>query len=171
VCAELAVFEETLAAQRSAREGALGEQREKAAMLQRTNEALLARQYPQGGGGEAGGAEEDVSSAADAVRALCGSAGCASVKELLAKVLPQQASADNLRGLRTAARLQRIEVEAELSLARTHLEELRGGRGLTTQSQLDSAQVRGHGLMAAARAATHAPLSPGLLTCAVRVLY
>eukprot|EP00955_Chlamydomonas_euryale_P117561 366484-Chlamydomonas_euryale.AAC.1 len=35
---------------------------------------------------------------------------------------------------------QRAEVDAELALAQAHLEELRSGGRLTTQSQLDSAQ-------------------------------
>lgn len=37
--------------------------------------------------------------------------------------------------------LQRAELEAELSLAQAHLDELRNGGKLTTQSQMDSAQV------------------------------
>ena len=40
-----------------------------------------------------------------------------------------------------AAWLQLKELESDLALARSHLEELRGGGRLTTQSQLDSAQV------------------------------
>lgn len=73
---------------------------------------------------------------------LCAACGMSSTPALLSKLLAQQQSLASLRDMQGAAAAQRLGLEAQLSALRAHVEDLRGGGKLSTQRQLDAAQVR-----------------------------
>ncbi|GAX82796.1 hypothetical protein CEUSTIGMA_g10222.t1 [Chlamydomonas eustigma] len=97
-------------------------------------------------GSDQGGSIEDplskeVHDPASAVRALCRLTGTSSVTGMLGALLPQQASSINLKQMQALAEQQLLQLQAEMELEKSHLEDLHSGKRLTTQSQLDSAQL------------------------------
>lgn len=121
--------------------------------FQETNRALMARQYVD----PSKSLEEATAEAAIlAVPAATGTAldaegvvaqlaealGCAAEgSEILLRLLPQQQQRLQLLAMQVAAEASRQEAAAALALSQTHLEDMRAGGRLTTQSQLDLVQV------------------------------